>query len=230
MAIKKHSSSARTRERSCWEGMRVRRWRTMRRQKKDERLIQGVPGWTPPRMSHSSIRMRRRSIRSMNASSPSPSMGWSSCPGSGSGSRPSRCPRWTPSSWDAFRWENQSNNDSATSASWNELRRKKRKQEGGGGGGGGKTYASMDLLRGHLSILAWKRMLAICKLRLSLSMAAVWLLGLGRGLAEYRLGGGGWWCHLLVGLQTAFRGLSSYFYPPTGGSTCCGTLSQETLS
>merc|ERR1719167_1952869 len=53
--------------------------------------------------------------------------------------------------------------------------------------------ASMDLLRGHLSILAWKRMLAICKLRLSLSMAAVWLLGLGRGLAEYRLGGGGWW-------------------------------------
>ena len=33
------------------------------------------------------------------------------------------------------------------------------------------TYASMDLLRGHLSILAWNLMLAICKLRLSLSMA-----------------------------------------------------------
>merc|ERR1711953_1315386 len=30
--------------------------------------------------------------------------------------------------------------------------------------------ASIDLLRGHLSILAWNRMLAICKLRLSLSM------------------------------------------------------------
>ena len=43
-------------------------------------------------------------------------------------------------------------------------------------------------------------------------------------------GGEGWWCHLLVGLQTAFRGLSSYFYPPTGGSTCCGTLSRATLS
>ena len=38
-------------------------------------------------------------------------------------------------------------------------------------GVGEKTYASMDLLRGHLSILAWNLMLAICKLRLSLSMA-----------------------------------------------------------
>ena len=37
----------------------------------------------------------------------------------------------------------------------------------------------MDLLSGHLSILAWKRMLAICKLRLSLSMAVV---GLFRGV------------------------------------------------
>merc|ERR1711953_331108 len=30
--------------------------------------------------------------------------------------------------------------------------------------------ASIDLLRGHLSILAWNLMLAICRLRLSLSM------------------------------------------------------------
>ena len=120
MAIKKHSSSARTRERSCREGRRVR-WRTIRQR-------------SMRRMNASSRATRVIRQRSMNCS-PSPSKGWSSCLGNGWGSPPSRCPRWTPSSWDEFWWENQSNNDSATSASWNKLRRKNRTQERGGGGG-----------------------------------------------------------------------------------------------
>merc|ERR1712141_742337 len=41
--------------------------------------------------------------------------------------------------------------------------------------------ASMDLLRGHLSIFAWNRMLAICKLRLSLSMLIRLLLRVRSG-------------------------------------------------
>ena len=35
------------------------------------------------------------------------------------------------------------------------------------------THASIDLESGHRSILAWKRMLLICRVRLSLSMVAV---------------------------------------------------------
>ena len=82
MAIKKHSSSARTRDRSCGQGT----WRLRRRR------------WSR---------------------SPSPSKGWSSCPASGWGSRPSRCPRWTPSSWGDVR---KYVRISATSASEEKLR------------------------------------------------------------------------------------------------------------
>ena len=93
-----------------------------------------------------------------------------------------------------------------------------------------KTYASMDLLRGHLSILAWNLMLAICKLRLSLSMAVVLELDLlGTRAGRLSTGRGGGWWHLR-GLQLAFHALSSYFGPATGGSTCCGSLSRANLS
>ena len=189
MAIKKHSSSARTRERSCWEGRRVR-WRTMR-WRKDER-------W--------------------GNDSPSPSKGWSSCPGSGSGSRPSRCPRWTPSSWDAFGWENQSNTESATSASLNKLRRKRRRR------GWGRLTPRWTCW--EATSPSWPG--SACWRSASWGCPCPWRLGcweLGGGLAEYRLGGG--WLHLLGGLLTAFRGLSSHSGSATGGSTCCGTLSRQ---
>merc|ERR1719192_2639246 len=52
--------------------------------------------------------------------------------------------------------------------------------------------ASIDLLRGHLSILAWNLMLAICRLRLSLSMLLlVELLELESKLLE-KAGGPRW--------------------------------------
>ena len=77
------------------------------------------------------------------------------------------------------------------------------------------TYASMDLLRGHLSILAWNLMLAICRLRLSLSMLLlVELLELELRLLEKAGGPGlstgrllvavGLTCQARRGLQPAF--------------------------
>ena len=77
------------------------------------------------------------------------------------------------------------------------------------------TYASIDLLRGHLSILAWNLMLAICRLRLSLSMLLlVELLELELKLLEKASGPGlstgrllvavGLTCQARRGLQLAF--------------------------
>ena len=79
------------------------------------------------------------------------------------------------------------------------------------------TYASIDLLRGHLSILAWNLMLAICRLRLSLSMlllVLVELLELELKLLEKASGPGlstgrllvavGLTCQARRGLQPAF--------------------------
>ena len=78
------------------------------------------------------------------------------------------------------------------------------------------TYASMDLLRGHLSILAWNLMLAICRLRLSLSMLLLLVLvelkllekeekASGPGLSTGRLlVAVGLTCQARRGLQPAF--------------------------